>query len=300
MGSKNSKTLSRKGLIKLINKANASKYLCEEHEKIMKMKVQSTFNASVAAKNLTKGRYFDHSRLILQDEAGNSEHYINASYITGFKHPKEYIASPAPLETTSSDFWRMVWEHKSRLIVMLCKFIENGRSQCYRYWSSVEGTTVQFGQLRIKTVKVHSTPFNFQITSLAVTHEAGGFLRVTHFLFENWEEHDISPSESDFLDLVLMVRLYNRIINLPEFDDGYSLYYRSPIIVHCNNGLGRAMTFCAVDISLSRFLETGKVNLFSTVSNLREERYNCLFDVNQYIFCYTVVFHYVNYNSKSQ
>lgn len=37
-----------------------------------------------------------------------------------------YILAQAPLSNTVIDFWRMVWEQNSRLIVMLTEYMENG------------------------------------------------------------------------------------------------------------------------------------------------------------------------------
>ena len=42
---------------------------------------------------------------------------------------------PAPqLERTFGDFWRMVWEQESRVIVMLTREVEKGFLKCARYW----------------------------------------------------------------------------------------------------------------------------------------------------------------------
>lgn len=45
-----------------------------------------------------------------------------------------YIATQGPLETTAADFWQLVWEQGSVVIVMLTRLTENGHSYCYRYW----------------------------------------------------------------------------------------------------------------------------------------------------------------------
>ena len=45
----------------------------------------------------------------------------------GYKLRNAYIAAQAPLQETVSDFWRMIWEFKSKAIVMLCNFEESGQ-----------------------------------------------------------------------------------------------------------------------------------------------------------------------------
>ena len=48
-------------------------------------------------------------------------------HVQGYWKENEYIASQGPLTTTEDDFWRMVWEQNSRLIIMLTKTVENGK-----------------------------------------------------------------------------------------------------------------------------------------------------------------------------
>lgn len=45
-----------------------------------------------------------------------------------------YIATQGPLPHTVADFWQMVWEQGSVVIVMLTRLTENGVSMCQRYW----------------------------------------------------------------------------------------------------------------------------------------------------------------------
>lgn len=45
-----------------------------------------------------------------------------------------YIATQGPLATTTADFWQLVWEQGSVVIVMLTKLNENGHTLCHHYW----------------------------------------------------------------------------------------------------------------------------------------------------------------------
>lgn len=297
MGNENSKSLNCYDLIKLFNKPDVLKHLYGEHNKILNKKIKGTFNGFVADENFKKNRNpdepcFDHSRVVLRREENYGD-YINASHVDGFKHPKKYIVTQAPLKETISDWWKMIWEQKCELIVMLCNLVENGKSQCYPYWSPVEGTTLKFGRLIVKTIEVCSVFKNFEMTKIEVTHKDGGRLRLTHFLYKKWQEHHVSPTELEFLHLVLMIKAYGRWMVTQKSDNGCQRDSNGPVVVHCNSGLARAMTFCAVDIALSSIIKTGKFNLYSIVSKLRKQRYNCLSNVDHYIFCYTVLLSYV-------
>ncbi len=47
-----------------------------------------------------------------------------------------YIATQGPLMNTSADFWQMVWEQRSVVLVNLCRSVENGTLKCFQYWPS--------------------------------------------------------------------------------------------------------------------------------------------------------------------
>ena len=55
--------------------------------------------------------------------------YINANYISGEVpgSEKRYIATQGCLPGTVNDFWKMLWQEKTRVIVMTTNEVERGR-----------------------------------------------------------------------------------------------------------------------------------------------------------------------------
>ena len=65
----------------------------------------------------------------------------------GYKRLNTYIATQGPLQNTVEDFWRMVWEFKCRVILMLCPLTEEGLESSHCYWPTKEGESVSYGKL---------------------------------------------------------------------------------------------------------------------------------------------------------
>uniref|UniRef100_A0A3B4AUV8 Receptor-type tyrosine-protein phosphatase delta n=1 Tax=Periophthalmus magnuspinnatus TaxID=409849 RepID=A0A3B4AUV8_9GOBI len=88
---------------------------------------------------------YETTRVCLQPIRGvEGSDYINASFIDGYRQQKAYIATQGPLAETTEDYWRMLWEHNSTIVVMLTKLREMGREKCHQYWPAERSARYQY------------------------------------------------------------------------------------------------------------------------------------------------------------
>ncbi|CAG5131471.1 unnamed protein product, partial [Candidula unifasciata] len=105
----------------------------EEYEDLKEVGRGQPCRAAELPFNQPKNRFtnilpYDHSRVLLMPDVNQEgSDYINASYMSGYSGPREYVATQGPLAATRDDFWRMVWEQNSRNIVMLTRCQEKGK-----------------------------------------------------------------------------------------------------------------------------------------------------------------------------
>ncbi|XP_024592953.1 phosphatidylinositol phosphatase PTPRQ isoform X2 [Neophocaena asiaeorientalis asiaeorientalis] len=86
---------------------------------------------------------------LIADASIPGSDYINASYVSGYLCPNEFIATQGPLPGTVGDFWRMVWETRAKTLVMLTQCFEKGRIRCHQYWPEDNKPVTVFGDIVI-------------------------------------------------------------------------------------------------------------------------------------------------------
>ncbi|XP_029351570.1 receptor-type tyrosine-protein phosphatase zeta-like [Echeneis naucrates] len=221
----------------------------------------------------------ERSRVSLNTSETNSTGYINASYVMGHHHSKEFIVSQTPLSSTVADFWRMIWEHNAHTVVCLADIhTQSEEGERCVYWPSkdqpmsFEGFSVSYlgeehmalcndERLLVQDFIVESPQNNY-------------VLEVRQYSATCWPNPD-SPIRNSF-DVVSTVRERSR------HTDG-------PTIVHDPLGGATSGLFCALTTLSSQLEEEGAVDVYQVARMTNLMRPGVFNDIEQYQYLYRAV-----------
>ncbi|KAF1647827.1 Receptor-type tyrosine-protein phosphatase kappa, partial [Aptenodytes patagonicus] len=215
----------------------------------------------------------DHCRVVLQP-SGTGNGYINASYVDSYRSPRFFIAAQGPLPGTVVDFWQMVWQEKTSVIVMLTSLVEQNKTKCEQYWPEQEQV---YGDFTVTLSNTRTT--TGLVTRIFCLQKAGCALPrvVQQFHYLLWPDHGVPRNPAQLLCLVEVVN--KRVLEVTA----------GPVLVHCSAGIGRTGTFIALDFLLKMGKAEGKVDVFHCVQRLREQRVSMVQTKEQYTFLYEVL-----------
>lgn len=95
--------------------------------------------------------------------------YINATFLMGFNHLREFIVTQHPVYETYSDFWQMVYDHNSQTIVLLsaCSIDDHEFGQ---FWPQKEDE-VDYGSFKVKLIGEQTRNIKANEGALIVTRD---------------------------------------------------------------------------------------------------------------------------------
>ncbi|XP_061744737.1 protein tyrosine phosphatase receptor type Fa isoform X5 [Nerophis ophidion] len=224
---------------------------------------------------------FESSRVCLQPIRGvEGSDYVNASFVDGYRLQKAYMATQGPLAETTEDFWRMLWEHNSTIVVMLTKLREMGREKCHQYWPAERSARYQY--FVVDPMAEYNMP-QYILREFKVTDARDGQSRtIRQFQFTDWPEQGVPKTGEGFIDFIGQVHKTKEQFG----QDG-------PITVHCSAGVGRSGVFVTLSIVLERMRYEGVVDVFQTVKTLRTQRPAMVQTEDQYQLCYRAALEYL-------
>ncbi|MED6283626.1 Tyrosine-protein phosphatase non-receptor type 2 [Characodon lateralis] len=111
---------------------------------------ECSYKVAKYPENRNRNRYrdvspFDHSRVKLENTEND---YINASLVLMEDAQRSYILTQGPLRNTCGHFWLMIWEQKTKAVIMLNRVIEKGSEKCAQYWPTAEEREMAFRDTR--------------------------------------------------------------------------------------------------------------------------------------------------------
>ncbi|XP_072371681.1 receptor-type tyrosine-protein phosphatase kappa-like [Scyliorhinus torazame] len=233
------------------------------------------------AHNITKNRFlnmlpYDHSRVVLKNRKHGDDGYINANYIDGYKKRDYYIATQGPLCHTIADFWEMVWQENSTIIVMLTNLTEQERPKCEQYWPN-ELQSQKYGDFTVTFTGQESQRSKaFIVRTLQLLKTGSQCVRkVRQFHYVHWPDHSVPRNQ---------ISIYRLLKSINQH-----LPHPGPMVIHCSAGVGRTGTFIAIDYLLKMAEDEGKVDVFQCVESMRNKRSNMVQTQDQYRFIYLVL-----------
>ena len=213
------------------------------------------------------GLPYDHNQITsIQD-------YINASPMHFNKH--RYIAAQGPRANTFTEFWNMVVEENSSLIVTVTNEREERKDYLNfkfdRYWPLSGSTT--YGDVSVmlheeQLIEEWNDGRKEKLRQRRYLVKKGSYeSMVTHLHMENWPDNGVIHPES--------------LIKLSHHAD--QTFKNGPIIVHCAAGVGRTGTFIAYHSLFHDYHAKLTLDIPERVHAMRKLRWGAMIsDIKQY------------------
>ncbi|XP_011186095.1 tyrosine-protein phosphatase non-receptor type 4 [Zeugodacus cucurbitae] len=211
----------------LLSDGLASGALLAQYELMYRKNPELAITEARKPENIAKNRYrdispYDCTRVSLVNSMTGD--YINANYVN-MEIPggvvNRYIATQGPLANTTTDFWRMVQQESSHLIVMLTTVMEAGRQKCHQYWP-VTGDELHLGDgFSVKCLSEQADETGSFVFREFVLCDKRTFEQrhIQHMQYLAWPDHCVPSDPNLFIEFTERVRVARNKTLLQEIEE---------------------------------------------------------------------------------
>ncbi|CAC5381245.1 Receptor-type tyrosine-protein phosphatase beta,Tyrosine-protein phosphatase non-receptor type 1,Receptor-type tyrosine-protein phosphatase R [Mytilus coruscus] len=220
-------------------------------------------------KNSSKNVYpHDNYRPYLMSFGKTRNDYINAVIVPGYSAESKFLVTQCPLVETVVDFWTMVYDHSSTIVVLLDPVNKNAP-----LWVD-EKDKLEFDQFSVVKDKA-----SLQCElKLSLNHKTNKERKsITVFTASEWTANTDFPSSPEY-----MLDLVQRVINCWEINKG-------PITVVCSDGCSKSGLFVALRLAFEKMQMDDEVDVFQVVRAIQIRRPEFLSEFDQYEYCYKCI-----------
>merc|ERR1719211_559600 len=204
-------------------------------------------------------------------QGNNCTDYINAVFVDGYTHPREYIVTEWPLPNTCSDVWSLVYDHDCSAVVVLCNPTSTVSNSYPSFWpdstrSKKYGQVFTVEHLRHQHYpNIRSWVFQINKKIVSLTELMAGVKAPSKtcqlFQLMCWPGgHKVPTSTNSLVELMNMVERWRQ-----ETDYG-------PVVVVSADGHTRAGVYCAANACIEQVIQHGEVDVFQAVKTVRRHR----------------------------
>ncbi|CAG2215467.1 Tyrosine-protein phosphatase non-receptor type 7 [Mytilus edulis] len=236
---------------------------------------ESKFSAAKLKENISKSWVenilpHDNFRPYLMSYGRARTDYINAVIIPGHREESTFLVTQCPLKDTVVDFWTMIYDHNSRIIVLLDQVFKNAQLWLER------SESLEFDNFRITQEGMS----NKDELKISLFHKKQHDKRITQvFKTSDWQSPTI-PSTRIILDLLKSVVICSKSQN-------------GPITVVCRDGCTKSGLFVALYHILDKINIDEEVDIFQIVRSIQTRRPEFLKMCDQYEYCYRCIKEYL-------
>lgn len=211
----------------LLSDGLASGALLAQYEQMYRKNPDLAISEAKKPENIAKNRYrdispYDCTRVVLINS--KSGDYINGNYVN-MEIPgggvNRYIATQGPLANTTTDFWRMVQQESSHLVVMLTTVMEAGRQKCHQYWP-VTGDELKLADgfsVKCLSEKADETGSFVFREFILIDKKTDERRSIQHMQYLAWPDHCVPSDPNLFLEFTERVRSARNKTLLQEIEE---------------------------------------------------------------------------------